>query len=469
MIRMMSPKESRIIDINSEAAGVDTMTLMGNAGSKLAEVLMGRFPGKRFLFVCGAGNNGGDGFAAASLMTGEDVTVCTMGPASSIRSDESAYYFSKLVCPVIGFDALSFEGYDVLVDCVLGTGASGNVRGPYADFIVLAHSFDGTIVSVDVPSGLGCCDSIIPDITVTFHDIKTGMTPENSGEIIVADIGIPPVAVNNVGPGDMLRYPIPAPDSHKGLNGRILLIGGGPYCGAPAMAGLASLRVGADIVKIAVPENAAGTVSSFSPVFMIDQLSGKYLTCDHTSHLLSASKNYDAVLIGPGLGSCEETMEAVRSFVSGCPVPLIIDADAIGAVGPGYVAKVPTVITPHKKEFIRLGGAGTFEDRDVSALASSTGSVIVLKGRTDIISDGERTKNNTTGTAAMTGAGTGDVLAGIIAGLVSKGMTSFDAACLGAYICGKAGEYGFSEKSYGLIATDIIDFIPTVIKNGLKG
>ncbi|MGE0014748.1 MAG: NAD(P)H-hydrate dehydratase [Candidatus Methanomethylophilaceae archaeon] len=466
---MMSPKESRIIDINSEAAGVETLTLMGNAGSKLAEVLKYRFGGKRFLFVCGSGNNGGDGFAAASLMTEEDVTVCLMGPVSSIHSEASAHYFSKLECPVIDFDDLSFEGYDVLVDCALGTGASGNIRGTYADFIALARSFNGTIVSADVPSGLGCKDSIVPDITVTFHDIKSGMTPENSGEIIIADIGVPPVAVNNVGPGDMLRYPVPAPDSHKGLNGRVLLIGGGPYCGAPAMAGLAALRTGTDIVRIAAPEKAAGTVSSFSPVLMTDPLSGNFLACDHVSHLLGISKNYDVVLIGPGLGAREETLEAVRDFVSGCPVPLIIDADAIGAVGPRYAAKVQTVITPHKREFIKLGGAGSFEEEDVRSLASSTGSVIVLKGRTDIISDGERTRKNTTGTPAMTGAGTGDVLAGIIAGLVSKGMTSFEAGCLGAYICGKAGEYGFSEKSYGLIATDVIDFIPTVIKNGLKG
>jgi NAD(P)H-hydrate epimerase len=466
---MISPKESRIIDVNSEAAGVETITLMGNAGSKLAEVLKERFEGRKFLFVCGSGNNGGDGFAAASLMTEEDVTVCLMEDASSIRSDASAYYFSMLKCPVTDFQNLSFDGYDVLVDCALGTGASGDIRGKYAEFIALAHSFAGTIVSADVPSGLGCGDSIMPDITVTFHDIKSGMSPENSGEIIIADIGVPPIAVDNVGPGDMLRYPIPAPDSHKGLNGRVLLIGGGPYCGAPAMAGLAALRVGADIVKIAAPENAAGTISSFSPVFITDPLSGKFLKCDHVSHLIGISKNYDAVLIGPGLGSCEETLNAVRDFVSGCPVPLIIDADAIGAVGTGYKAKVPTVITPHKMEFIRLGGAGTFKEEDVRSLASSSCSVIVLKGKTDIISDGERTRKNTTGTPAMTGAGTGDVLAGIIAGLLSKGMAPFEAGCLGAYICGKAGEYGFSEKSYGLIATDVIDFIPTVIKNGLKG
>ncbi len=464
----MPAKESRILDINAEAAGVDIITLMGNAGLKLAEVLKNIYAGKRFLFVCGSGNNGGDGFAAAAQMAEEDVTVCLMGAASSIHSDASKHYFSNLGCPVIDFKNVSFDAYDVLVDCALGTGQAGNLRGPYLDYIALARSFKGPIVSADVPSGLGCEDSIRPDFTVTFHDIKNGMNADNSGDIIIADIGIPEIAINNVGPGDILRYPIPAPDSHKGINGRVLLIGGGPYYGAPAMSGLAALRVGADIVKIAVPEHIAQTVASFSPVLMIDPLGGKFLSSEHVLHLLNESKNYDAVLIGPGLGTDICTVEAVRDFISGCEVPLVIDADAISAIGTGFVANVPTVITPHKGEFIKLGGTGTFSEEDVRALAYSTGSVILLKGNTDIISDGVRTKKNTAGTPAMTGAGTGDVLAGVVAGLMSKGMTSFDAACLGAYICGKAGEYGFSEKSYGLIATDVIENIPTVLKNGLK-
>jgi len=465
---MMPAKEFRILDINAEAAGVDTVTLMGNAGLKLADILKSRYAGKRFLFVCGSGNNGGDGFAATAGMADEDVTVCLIGPASSIHSDASKNYFLNLRCPVIDFKDVSFDEYDILVDCALGTGQVGNPRGQYLDYIILARSFKGLIVSADVPSGLGCRDSIKPDVTVTFHDVKDSMNAENSGDIIIADIGIPEVAVNNVGPGDVLRYPIPAHDSHKGLNGRVLLIGGGPYYGAPAMSGLAALRVGADIVNIAVPEHIAQTVASFSPVFMIEPLSGKFLRSEHVPHLLNRSKSYNTVLIGPGLGTDIDTIEAVRDFVFRCEVPLVIDADAIGAIGGGFIANVPVVITPHKGEFIKLGGAGTFGEEDVRALAYSTGSIILLKGSTDIISDGVRTKKNTTGTPAMTGAGTGDVLAGIVAGLMSKGMTSFDAACLGAYICGKAGEYGFSERSYGLIATDVIEMIPIVLKNELK-
>lgn len=465
---MLPLKEFRILDINSEAAGVDVYTLMGNAGCRLADVLKSRYSGKRFLFVCGTGNNGGDGFAATRSMADEDVTVCLIRPASFIRSDAAKRYFSELSCPVICIGDVSFDRYDVLVDCALGTGQTGDVRGPYLDYIALAHSFGGPIVSADVPSGFGSEDRIRPDITVTFHDIKEGMDPNNSGEIVIEDIGIPEAASDNVGPGDMLRYPKPEPDSHKGSNGRVLLISGGPYYGAPVMSGLAALRIGADIVRIAVPEHAAPVVSGFSPVFIIEPLNGMFLGKDHVPHLIEMSKNHDAVLIGPGIGIDPDTVDAVKRFVSDCKVPLVIDADAISAIGDDYIAKVPTVITPHKKEFIVLGGKDPSVEKDVLSLASSTKSVILLKGRTDIISDGKRTKKNTSGTPAMTGAGTGDVLAGIVAGLISKGMSPFDAASLGAYISGKAGEYGFSEKSYGLIATDVIDNIPTVLNNSFK-
>lgn len=472
---MITALESRILDINAETLGIDTFTLMGNAGTALVKILK-QYPGKRFLFVCGSGNNGGDGFAAAGKMRDEDVTVCLMGPSSSIHSYASKKYYSELACPIIDIADLDIDKFDVLVDCALGTGISGELREPYLTFVMLALSFEGLTVSADVPTGLGCSDQIVPDITVSFHDVKAGMTQENSGKIIIADIGIPESVVNAIGPGDMLRYPIPRTDSHKGCNGRVLIIGGGPYYGAPGMSGLAALRVGADLVNIAVPDHIAQVVASYSPVFTIRPLGkeGSPLTIchallpEHVPHLLEASNNYDAVLIGPGLGSAECTMEAVNDFVSRCKVPMVIDADAINSIGPGFRSNVPVIFTPHRGEFIRLGGSDTFEESDVHDLAISMNSVVLLKGKTDIISDIGMLKINTTGTAAMTGAGTGDVLAGIVVGLLSKGMKAFDAACLGAYICGKAGEYGFEERSYGMIATDVIDNIPFVLKEGLR-
>ncbi|MGI5964440.1 MAG: NAD(P)H-hydrate dehydratase [Candidatus Methanomethylophilaceae archaeon] len=463
---MITRLESRILDINSEALGISTESLMDNAGAALASVLEKRYGGEKFLFVCGTGNNGGDGFAAAGKMSG-DVSVCLLKPADKIKSEISLKYFSKLECPVLDFGETDFGAYGVLVDCALGTGSEGRLRSPYSEYAEKARSFSGTVVSADIPSGLGSDGGVKPELTVCFHDVKEGMTPENSGEIIVADIGIPREASDTVGPGDMLRYPVPEKDSHKGRNGRVLLIGGGPYYGAPAMAGAAALRVGADLTVIAVPDAAAEAVSAFSPVFIVKNLGGNVLTPDSVPYLSEISKNYDTVLIGPGLGTDEKTVKAVKNFVSGCSVPLVIDADAITALGSDFRTAVPAVLTPHRGEFLRLGGK-TVTEEEVERVARSLNSVILAKGNTDIVSNGVRTRKNVTGTPAMTGAGTGDVLAGTVAGLVSKGMEPFHAACLGAYICGRAGEYAFSDKSYGLIATDVLEKIPKVLSEELK-
>ncbi len=457
----MTPLDSRVSDANAEALGVKIRDLMGTAGSKVAEVLKTRFPGKRCLFVCGPGNNGGDGFAAALLMDPSLSKVALLCEPSRIHSDESRFYYSLLECPIEQYSGTLLNDADVIVDCALGTGVGGRVREPYRTFMTEAQASGRTIVSVDVPSGLGTDLTIRPDITVTFMDTKTGMSEDNCGEIVIADIGIPYDAYRCVGPGDMLRYPVPGRDSHKGQNGRLMIVAGGPYFGAPAMAACSALRTGADIVRLFSPASVHADLARASPVLMITDLPGDRLTPESVELLLRESENYDAVLIGPGLGTAEDTMEAVRGFVSGCHTPLVIDADGLTAIAEMRL-QCPAILTPHRGEFERLGG-GNPED-----LARIMGATILLKGAADTVTDGARTRINKTGTPAMTGAGTGDVLAGCVASLLSKGMDPFDAACLGAYICGKAGEDAFQSKSYGLIATDIVDSIPNVLREGLR-
>lgn len=457
---MLTPLDARVSDANAEALGVHVRDLMGNAGAAVADVLKERFPGKRILFVCGSGNNGGDGFAAALRMDPEDVRVALLCPPSHIRTDESRYYFSLLECDIAEYSGRMLDEADAIVDCALGTGISGTVREPYRSFIADADASGKPVVSVDVPSGLGTLTAVHPDITVTFMDSKTGMDPSNSGEIVVRDIGIPYEAYHEVGPGDMLRYPVPKASSHKGQNGRLMVIAGGPYFGAPAMASLSALRTGTDIVRVFCPESAADIVSRASPVLMVTRLPGDRLTPDSVDMLLEESEGYDAVLLGPGIGTAEDTMEAARRFASGCTVPIVVDADGLSAVR-DLRFSAPAVLTPHRMEFERLGG-GNPQD-----IARVMNAVVLLKGPSDTITDGTVTRINRTGTPAMTGAGTGDVLAGCVAGLLSKGMTAFDAACLGAWISGKAGEDAFSTRSYGLIATDVIDSIPTVLRDHL--
>ena len=461
MTVLMSPLDSRVMDANAEALGVSVTDLMGNAGRAVASFLDERYPTGRILFVCGPGNNGGDGFAAASLMDPGRVSVALLKKPSDIHTDAAWHFYSELRCPILEYEKADLPAYDVIVDCALGTGMKGDVREPYRSFVTATAGLSADVVSVDVPSGLGSDVSVLPRATVTFHDMKEGMTRENSGEIVIADIGIPAEAVDRTGPGDMLRYPLPAGNSHKGDNGRLMVIAGGPYFGAPIMASLSALRTGADIVRLFVPESIFDLVAVSSPVLMATALPGDRLTPASVEMLLRESESYDAVLIGPGLGTAEDTKQAVREFVSKCPKPMVIDADGITAVvGMRFSGNV--VLTPHRGEFRRLGGTCCSGE-----LAGHLNAVVLLKGATDEISDGRRTRLNRTGTNAMTGAGTGDVLAGCVAALLSKGTTLFDSACLGAYICGLAGERAFADKSYGLIATDVIDEIPHVLRDGL--
>ncbi|MDD3378452.1 MAG: NAD(P)H-hydrate dehydratase [Candidatus Methanomethylophilaceae archaeon] len=468
---MITRIDAQVMDANSEALGVSVKDLMDNAGAAVAEVIKKRFSGKKILFVCGTGNNGGDGFSAARCLTGEDVSIMLLKPKTEIHSKESIKELNAVSCPVKEFFSESaIEKYDVLVDCALGTGAVGSIRNPYDEYIEIVNRFKGIVISVDIPSGFGTDTAILPDITISFHAAKDGMNSENCGDIIIANIGIPENAYLETGPGDMRRYPIPSPDSHKGCNGRLLIIGGGPYAGAPAMAAMAAMRVGVDLVRIATPTSSFTTVSSFSPVFTMTELPGKIITIKHIKELLELTSNNDAVLIGPGIGIDTETVFAVREFVSKCTVPMVIDADGLNALGKDFHNEVtPIIVTPHSREFIRLGGTiGKDLVLHVTKKASDMNATILLKGAEDIISNGTHYRVNKRGTPAMTSAGTGDVLSGIVAGLLSKGMNTFDAACLGAYISGRAGEMAFEKRSYGLIATDVIDKISKVIAEDLR-
>ena len=452
---MISPLDSRVLDANSESLGVEVDVLMANAGEALADVITDLYSGKRILFVCGTGNNGGDGYVAARLLEADVAFFKEPKTAPAMNA------FRKLDNRPIQFDEKILDEYDVIIDCVLGTGVSGKVREPYAGYIRAVNASKKTILSCDVPSGFGTEVAVKPNVTVTFHDVKEGMDEKNCGSIIVADIGIPPEAYEFVGAGDMIRYPVPDSNAHKGQNGRLLIIGGGPYTGAPSLAGMAALRVGTDLVHIATPESSFQTIASASPSFIVHRLPGDYLASESAEVLLDMCRNADAVLIGPGLGTDESTKKAVKEFVSRCNLPMVIDADGITAVA-GSVPKKNIIFTPHRGEYKTLAG-----DKAPEKAASDLGCVIVLKGPEDVITDGTRTRKNRTGTPAMTVGGTGDVLAGTIAGLLAKGMSPFDAGCLGAYICGKAGEKSFDEFSYGLLATDIIDNIARILREEL--
>ena len=470
---MLPYKEFTVLDINAEHLGVPTSLLMDNAGKAVAEVVQKRYgKGRRIIVLCGSGNNGGDGFVAARYLKEEnEVAIIMAWPQEDIKTVIARDAFEAVKDLVVEADAVHLHDYDLIVDALLGTGAHGHLEDPYAGLIERTNNCIRPKISVDVPSGLGTDHVIEPEVTVTFHDVKEGMNEENSGKIVIRDIGIPADAAKYVGPGEFVYYPIPGADSHKGMNGQALIVGGGPYTGAPALAAMGAFGMKVDLVHIATPERAWQTIASFSPNFIVRSLPGEILMEEHVPQLRRLAARADAVLIGPGLGDDEATMKAVRSFVASCKKPMVIDADAQAAVGakPSILKGKSVVVTPHAREFEALGGAKLPADyearvKPVQALARKLNVTVLLKGRIDVIGDGKRWKLNRTGNAGMSVGGTGDVLAGEVVGLLSRGAAPFDAARIAAFTNGYAGDVAFEELGFGLLATDVAERVPMVVR-----
>jgi len=472
---MLPFMEVRVLDINSEHLGVGMDALMDNAGEAVAEAVLHELgTGKRIVVVCGVGNNAGDGFVAArNLMRHNDVTVLLANPPGDIRTAAAQRAYDKVKHVSSSSVGVRFSDFDVVVDALLGTG-SREVREPYRTLIERINDSGAVIVSVDVPSGLGSDVQVRPSLTVTFTQAKEGMTSENSGKILVRDIGVPPDAARYVGPGEFVHYPRRRPDSHKGQNGRVLVVGGGPFTGAPALAGLAAYRSGVDLVHIATPAPTYSAIASYSPNFIVHRLPHDLLSPDDSAAVSELEAIADCMLIGPGLGTGDGVAEAVREIVRNARVPLVIDADAITAIGGTDALNGKTaVITPHAREFERLTGAKlpkAMPDRTAAAeeAASDLGATLIVKGPIDIITDGKWTKLNRTGNPYMSVGGTGDVLAGMTAGLLSMGAAPFEAARMAAYLNGRAGDHAAERYGPGMMATDVIDEVPRSLLRCIK-
>jgi len=475
---MISQEEMRVLDRNCEFFGVPIQGLMENAGRAVAEAVLKKFDGKgkTVLVVCGTGNNGGDGLTAARYLKNDSKVIIVLARAAEkLATNEAKEAYSKVKGQVdiiedpAGFEEL-LAGADIVVDALLGIGMRGEIQEPYSSMIRKINSSGKPILAVDVPSGLGANVMVKPTATVALHDVKIGMTPENSGEIIVSDIGIPREIISRVGPGEFLYYPRKKEGSHKGDNGRLLIVGGGPFTGAPAFVGLAAYRIGTDVVHIATPALAYSIIASFSPNFIVHQLAGTRLLRADISQILEIASSMDAIVIGPGLGSTDSTLDAVRELVKAVHTPVVIDADGITAVSKDLncLKGKKGVITPHAREYQTLSGERLSDDlaqrsEAVKAFAKRVGFTILLKGSTDIITDGERLKYNVTHNAGMTVGGTGDSLAGITGGLLAKRVRPFEAARIAAFTNGHAGNLAFKEKSYGMMTSDMIEKIPNVL------
>ena len=262
--------------------------------------------------------------------------------------------------------------------------------------------------------------------------------------------------------------------SHKGDFGKLLIIAGSRNCtGAPVLTSLAALRTGADLVIAACPENASAATSTF-PDIITFPLKGDRLSEKHVSKLLTLSLDADAVVIGGGLGQEKHTQKAVVNFLKKLERPCVIDADAIRALsGNMDILKKGFVLTPHANEFLSLTGEDPrkeIEDRKRIAMmyAGRLGTNLLLKGHVDIITDGSRVCTNKTGNPFMTKGGTGETLSGICGALLAMKADPFDAACAAAYINGAAGDRAARKFGQGMLASDLVQEIPNIIKQALK-
>lgn len=262
------------------------------------------------------------------------------------------------------------------------------------------------------------------------------------------------------------------PWSHKFDYGHLLIIGGSKmYSGSPALAAMAALRAGVDLVTILAPKRSADIIASFSPDLIAYPLRGEFITERHVKLLLKFTKGKNAVVIGGGMWRSKMVLNAIVSYLQAINLPTVVDADAIHAVGikKQIVVNKPFVLTPHAYEFYVLSGERPSEEleeriKTVQTVADKLKTTILLKGYVDIVSDGKHVAINETGCPYLTVGGTGDTLAGICGSLLAQGIEPFIAACAAAYINGRAGDIAAKKLKQALIATDLIDAIPRAIR-----
>ena len=494
----VTAREMRAIEMNAEYLGVSKLQLMENAGKTIAEAVKERFsPKKKVLIACGLGGNGGDGFVAARHLAGQGypVTVILLGRPENIRSEEARVNWVSLrnmtdsvkITEVHDSTEIPPLKASVMIDALIGTGVRGALTSPYRETVQAINGAEGFKIAVDVPSGLNSDsgeaegDVVQADLTLTFHKPKTGLRKlENLGQLQVCPIGIQPEAETHTGPGDVyIAHRHRAPEAHKGDFGRLLVIGGSEmYSGAPALTALGAYATGVDLVYVAAPETSASIIAGFSPSLITVKLKGSKLSPRNIGAISSLLDRVDAVAVGPGLGVQDETVEAVEATIEVVEehgLPLLLDADALKAFSKSKRRlRTGAVLTPHGAEFKVLTGKnviGTYRERGKLVIkeASRLDATVLLKGNVDVVSDGDAVRFNRTGNPGMTVGGTGDVLSGIVAGYMAMGVSPFEAAAAGAFINGAAGDAVYAEKGYHMLSSDLVEKIPWVIEESIRG
>lgn len=485
--RPVTSEEMAVAEANAQALGISTDVLMENAGRVVAEEVVHSLPlpQSRLAVVAGPGNNGGDGTCAVHYLLdwGFRPEIWLVQPPSQIRTSAARRCFDRVArrCPVhIGTPGPGeLAAFSLIVDALLGTGQSGILRSPFRETVRAVRESGVPVLAIDVPTGAADPDGLRPQRTVALAAPKAEFISASPEGVTVRDIGIPDAAWKETGPGDFLFLLRAHEPRGRGRTGRVVVIGGGPYAGAPALAGLAALRSGAERATILAPGSPADRIQSFSPNLIVRAFGRDRFTPPDVGPMLRFLDQSPprAVVMGMGVGTESETLEALRALTRAIVgrYPVVIDADALSVLPDivrGRTLGFPVLATPNGGEFIRVfhgpKGGGADERRSVARAASlELGITIVAKGDPDLITDGPEVYENRHHTPSLTVGGSGDVLAGVLGSLLAQGLSASGSALLGTYWVGEAGRRVAATRGDGLIATDVIEELPAVLVAGL--
>ncbi|MCX7749018.1 MAG: NAD(P)H-hydrate dehydratase [Clostridia bacterium] len=516
-MKVFTPKQMQKADeISIHEIGIPGIVLMENAALSVVDEIikmLGTADKKNIHLFAGKGNNGGDAFAVARHLhqKGANVTLALLAQRDKIQGDAKINLdiLKKMELDIIelteehqlsSFDAkLAYA--DLIVDGIFGTGLKGRVEGFFEKVVELINGAGKPVISIDIPSGIDGETGEVLHVCIKAHKTVTFALPklgllihpgsEYTGNLIVADIGIPQKVIDEIDSKlhitdfDYVKTFMPkrAPDTNKGDYGKVLILTGSKgMTGAGILTSKAALRTGAGLVYTCVPGSLADIYETSSlesvTVPLKDSGSGT-LSAECIDELSGLLQKATVIAVGPGLSFNDAIVKIVASVIEKAPVPLIIDADGINALSKDLSvlkkSKVPVILTPHPGEMSRLTGKPIDhiqKDRlqIAGSFAAQWGIILVLKGSKTLIANPQGDIYiNPTGNAGMATGGTGDVLTGIIAGLMGQGVDPFQAAVLGVYLHGAAGDCAASKLGeHGLIAGDLIPEIPYVMKGFIK-
>lgn len=489
--RLYRAEQVRELDrLAIEEQGIPGFTLMRRAAKAAFRVLLAAYPGpSRITLYCGTGNNGGDGYVMATqaLARGIDCEVIQVGDPAKITGDamQARRQAEQDGVTITAFDNTRCLSGGVLVDALLGTGLSGDVRGDYAEAITQINDSGCGVIAVDIPSGL-CSDTgrvlgsaVRADHTVTFIGVKQGLLtaagPDYTGSIHFDDLSVPqPVFERGAASAERLDLrplneclPPRQRSAHKGSFGHVMVTGGDSgMAGAASMASQAASRVGVGLISCTTrPEHISAIVSRCPEVMVHGVISGQEI-----EPLLDRAT---VVVIGPGLGQGpwgEQLLQKVMQL----SVPLVVDADALNIIAAGRVVSDPRrdnwILTPHPGEAARLLGCNNTDiERDrfaaVTELQRRYGGAVVLKGAGTLVADGENTLPGLCpyGNPGMATGGMGDVLSGVLGALLAQGLSPAQAARLGVCLHARAGDLAAVDGERGLLATDLMPHLRALV------